>query len=417
VAALLMAPSAGFTNPAAVLDHARRHAPAIERERSLAAMYRADAERLGRLPDLMVRGGAFILPVETRVGPQRARIGVAWKVPSFGRIADGQAVARAGSAMAQAAAEAAWFRVRHTVLAAWIEAAWAEAAAALIDRDVAQLARLEATIRAQIRVGKAGFADALRVSLRRDRLADRAAGLRARVPALQAQIAATAGLDEPPRLDAADLSDLDDRLAGLAGLPDEATMADHLGDAPSVRTRQATARVADAQLSAAEHVGAFEPTVAVDWTFVGAARMAGVEGDGRDAVMVSVAVPWPVTGKADDAAIDAALARTVSLRAAAAERRREVGAALASARARHADALRRRALHRDSILPRAVSALAAARTAYASGRGGFEGLIALDRERLAAELGAAEAERDALLAALQVHTLLGIPLRSDEVLR
>lgn len=145
---------------------------AIQNNPSVLASYHlfeAQLERVAQvnaLPDPQLSAGVFIQPIETRVGPQVAKVSISQMFPWFGTLS-----ARGDAAALQAeAAYAVFLNEKLTVTRnleityyEWLE--WHESMTILQD-DITLLERILNTAELQAEVGEASLADVLRLQIR-----------------------------------------------------------------------------------------------------------------------------------------------------------------------------------------------------------------------------------------------------------
>ncbi|HJL25917.1 MAG TPA: TolC family protein, partial [Polyangiaceae bacterium LLY-WYZ-15_(1-7)] len=179
-------------------SYVARALAASPRLRASFARWRASTERARgarRWPRPTLSYAAFLRPVETRVGPQRQKVGLrvplAW--PATLRAPQASAARRADAAGARFAAE--FLLLRERVAAAYWQLWWLARRDAVLGEQLEILAGLLEAVEGRVATGGASVADLQQLALRRIRLADARAGLveaRARV---EAGLRAALGLD------------------------------------------------------------------------------------------------------------------------------------------------------------------------------------------------------------------------------
>ncbi len=372
-------------------------------ERWRAAVHRIAPAR--RMPDPMVTYAFYALPVQTRVGPQRHRLGVRQAIPwptALTQAADARGhEARA----AQRAFEAEALAVRERVGRAWW-AAWSiRRRRAVLDDQLALLASLVDAARARLEIGRGSLADVSQLELARARLADQRAGLDEREVAALAALRAAVGAPADLALPIADE-------APIAARPAEslATLTSEARAHPRLEALEARARAHDAAAGAAE-AGRFPSFVlGVDWIETGDAATP-VPGSGDDALLVSVGVSVPIFGQ--DAAGEAQRAAEAEGAAARADRRAAEDAAVAAlteAWAGASDASRRLALYDATLLPQAEAALESVTGAYAVGEASLPDVVLAVRAQLEIALDAIEARRDHGERLARLEAIVGRPI-------
>ncbi|MCO4760094.1 MAG: TolC family protein [Myxococcales bacterium] len=392
---------------AALLGRAAEHNPELKAARARWQAVRHQAVAARKWPEPVVSGGVFVRPVETRVGPQRARVGIRMPIPWPHKLQlKGDAVlARADVARRRIDARLA--RLEAQIRRPWVQRTWLLQVASLYEAQRTLLVNLEPSLLTRLRVGKATFADAQRLRLMIDALAERAASARDAVSATEAQLRALANV--PADVPLAPGGFESDPFAGAAPPPASAFTA-ALAKQPDVLVGDAAVAAAVARTRAAQQKTKPDFGVGLDWVMVGAARMDGVSDSGNDALMLNVSAKLPVWRRAYTAEVDAARAthRAATATREAALRRAEARVAKLLFRLR--DARRKRALYAGQLVPRAKSALQTVVRAYATGRAGFQSVIELQRQLLRYQVRLSTARRRRVQAQADLEALIAGPL-------
>ncbi len=361
-----------------------------------------------RLPDPMLSFGLFLRSVETRVGPQRFRVGLRQSVPwpeRLTRAAERQshralAAARRLEARAlaiQGRVEEAYWRLwrlhQHHVVANGHEAI---------------LASLESLVRARQAVGAADGADVLQVQLSLASLRDhhgRHSEAIARAEAdLREAIGAPAALRlpidlaaEPPRLD---------------GEPRLAALQEALAEHPSLEAAQELVRAMESEAARRDALAMPNFSFGLDWVETGAAAVGDPPDSGKDAVMLGVGVSVPLWQGSYAAEAEAARAEARALHADREARAVSLRAMLARARADLRDAERRVRLYERELVPMAEAALNQVRAAYEVGRATVAQLLVAERELLRLRDEWVHARSQIGIARARLQALVGRPLEA-----
>ncbi|MEX1369343.1 MAG: TolC family protein, partial [Nannocystaceae bacterium] len=395
------------------LAYAFAHRPALRAsfERWRAASYRAPQAR--RLPEPQLTFSAFVIPVETRVGPQRLKLGAMQWFPWPSKLgASGQAAAH------QAVAQQRHFEADALAVAAEVSAAywalWQIRRTRALDHDELTVLRsLSEQVRIRLEVGRADLADVTRLELSISRAEDRLTGLDERERMAAAELVRTLGAPVGTAVPTA------------AAEPEVAVPQDVLAlqraavEHPRVL---AWASVSDAARQAeraarADRLPSFG--VGVDWIITGqaadtsAGHVSPAE-SGTDSVMVTAGVRIPLWSRAYRAAASEARASDAVARAQALEARNTALAELERGMARVRDGARRTALFDHTLLPQAEAAFESTVLSYGSGRSSLGDLMASERDLLDLQR-----ERVAVQAALgtawaELERVVGRPLSVTE---
>lgn len=388
--------------PGQYLAWALAHSPAVA---AAHARWEASVHRISRarrLPEPMLSFGVFLRAVETRVGPQRARVGVQQTFPWPSKLSAGSDAA-AGEARAQAARfEALSLRVAQRVETAYWTL-WEIRHTRAIHREHLDVIRgLSETVRARIATGVATLADQQQIDLAAARLEDGIRSMDEAERSAEAQLRAAVGMpasesvptraDPPePTLPAADAGALEAQVRAHPFITAFEWMA---------QAQESRARAEDA-----DSLPSF--TVGADWIVTGEARMPGVAGSGKDAVFAGVGVRVPLwQGSYDDSAA-AARAEALSDRA---EQRAAIDAALAELVASLSatrDAARRATLYADTLLPQADSAYESVLGAYTTGRGTVAQALLAQRDLLELRVKLEKARADHLRGWARLQQVVG----------
>lgn len=322
----------------------------------------ASTHRIARtrgLPNPTVSFGLFVKSVETRAGPQQARIGIQQAFPWPTTLTAGADAAAAEAQAAQRQLEATGLAITQRVVAAYWSL-WAVRTTRYIhQKHLSVIDDLASTLRARMVVGGATLADLLQVDLSRARLADAIAGMDEQEAAAAAALRAAAGLPSdtvvPTTPDAAE-----------ATLPVE-VLADLIAGAsmhPRISAVAAQADAADARIRAASAQRLPGAMLGVDWILTGPAADPTMPDSGQDAVVVGVGVSVPLWQRRYGEDIAAAEATASALRADQQARADQVAAAVAQAAAQVRDSARRIQIYGGTLLPQS-------RAAYSSLLGGY----------------------------------------------
>lgn len=348
------------------VDYALRYHPGL---RAVNAEWRAAIHAVAearQLPALTVSYGVFARPVETRVGPQRQRIGVrqVWPWPEKRRAAADAATgrARADEQRQRAAITSVQRRVAEAYWQLWL----AHRLRAIEERHRALVAELAETARARLTVGGATLADATRFELEVSRRADAVATLDARISDAQALLRQAVGgapdMSVPAPDKAPVLAVPDETLAQLrvaARRHPDVTQHEFLAQASSDQERVENARTRP------------DLAMSVDYIQTGAARSTGVaaapEDSGKDALLVGVSVMVPLWRAAYRSAGRRAQAQAASHRARAELVAQRAEAELQVAVTALRDSARRVELYRHTLIPQAESAYEAVLGGYHTG--------------------------------------------------
>ncbi len=371
-----------------------------------AATFRPAQER--RLPEPTITYAGFISSVETRVGPQRHRLGAQQWFPWPSRLTAGGQAASLEAQAAQRRFEAHALEIAAEVHSAYW-ALWRVHRQREVLQDAVEILRsLSAQVRTRIEVGAADLADLAQIDLMLSRDRDRLAGLdeaqRVAEARLVRVLGAPDGTSTPVSSGSPRVAELDESVEALtaeaAQHPQVETLA-KLSDAAQQRVREARA----------DRFPSFG--IGVDWIITGQSPATMPPPDsGKDAVAVSLSLKVPLWGRAYGAGENEARARGAALRARAIDARNATTADVRAQIARLNDDIRRVRVYQTTLIPQAETTLESVLGSYSAGRSSVAELLWAERELIGLqdELYAVEADYGARLANLE--RAVGRPVRT-----
>ncbi|GAB7078809.1 TolC family protein [Megalodesulfovibrio paquesii] len=380
-----------------------------------AALEKIPQER--SLQDPRITFGWFITPVETRVGPQVARLGLTQTLPWIGKL-----IAKGDRAALEAEAEKARFDALRLVIVydvkrLWYELAALEAAAETAREAEALLEHLEGVVNARYVAGMAPQADLLALQSERDLMRDRISTLRARraplVVALNAALhrAPEAALQDQPDIP---LFSLEMTEAALRERLD--TVSPQLKVFAQILAREKTGETLARMDYIPDVTLGIETVITNPWdVYRGVDNSGNVmaspsppPGDsGKDAWVASVSFNLPIFYEKRQAAIREARARQLAAIKDREGLRDRLAADLSLARFNLEDAVRKVALYQEALIPRTVQAFGAALSAYQAGTGRYAELILAQRSLLEMELNAIQAMAAQAQRLAEIESLVG----------
>jgi len=398
---------------------AMRNAPSLEAsfDRWRAAVNRISRSR--RLPEPTITYGFFLSSVETRVGPQRQRLGLQQMFPWPSKLSAGADMTSAQARALERRFDAEALALRQRVADAYWRL-WLIRETRGIQREQLEIVRgLSESARARIATGGTTLADQQQIDLSAARLEDMLAGLDEMETMATAMLQAVLGGPEgttprSPRGGTTLPTTSAPPALALPAEPESALLRAVL-EHPAVTAFElvAEANEADARSQGADRYPTF--MLGVDWIETGPARMAGQADSGKDAVMVGVGLRLPLWQGSYGDSVEAARAEAEAARAdgrAAADRATaELDSALATLR----DAVRRVRLHRDTLIPQAEAAYESVLGAYATSRSTVSAALLAQRDLLELRLGLERANADQATAWSRLEQVVGRTVRRRAV--
>lgn len=168
---LLLFPTLGTTQSLIeLLDIAKNNSLELK---ALQQEYRAALEiapQVSQLPDPEVGLGGFILPVETRLGAQNARLSISQMSPWFGTLGAKAEVATTNALALYERVASRELELSYTIKAAYFKLYELEQSQSIIQRNISLLRVLRQLALSNLENGKGNAADVLRVDLKIEEL-------------------------------------------------------------------------------------------------------------------------------------------------------------------------------------------------------------------------------------------------------
>ena len=357
------------------------------------------------LPDPRLSYTYYAESVETRVGPQRHRVGVSQPLPWFGTRGLRAEAANEGAAVARYHYEkvlmALLFRVEHGYFDLWLLGRSIE----LAQEHLRLVTELEGVVRTQLAAGAASHGVLAQTQVELGRLTDRLQSLQARDAPTRARLNAALGrplhqpLQRPVQLPASELPVTDSEfLAAFAQASPELAQLEHLAmQAEKAMALTHRERYPDLSLGLAYiETGPAEDPTSPD--------------SGKDPILATVSLALPLWYGKERAAEAEAQLRYEAARHTQADAQTRLAAELESLLVAYRDAGRRAELYDRTLVPKAREAMLVTRRAFEAGHTNFTQLIDAQRVLLELELTqararAAQGQRLAELKRLTSHRI------------
>jgi outer membrane protein TolC len=347
--------------------------------------------------------------VETRVGPQRFKVGLSQTLPWPGRLS---AAADSASKLASAARLRLMvevLRVKRDVAAAYWSLWLINEEHRLKTEHDAVLDSLAAAVRGKLKTGAATLADLSQVELSVARHHDHRGKHEEAAKSASARLLAAIGV-------AARGETLKVSGAPQPGMPGEgesglrASAASH----PMVQAHDELAESDDLQATAKRAERFPSIRLGLDFIETGAAAMPGVSGSGKDPLIVSAGVSLPLWAGSYSDAEQAARASAAAHRSDREAAMRQAEASFESAHSELRDAQRRVDLYRTTLVPQAESAFRAVLGGYQTGRSTVAAVILAQRDLLELQIEYARSRADHAKAWTALEYVVGRELDGAE---
>ncbi|MFT4626759.1 MAG: cobalt-zinc-cadmium efflux system outer membrane protein [Myxococcota bacterium] len=362
-----------------------------------AAVHRVARARA--LPEPIVQLGVFVQSVETRVGPQQARISVQQAFPWPTALTAGGAAAGEEAHAAEAMLEATAVAVAERVELAYWSLWEVRATRALHGQHLEILTGLSQTTRSRLEIGGATLSDLQQIDLSRARLEDGIRSMDEAERSAEANLRAAIGERDGASLP----TTTEPRLAQ----PAEADLTDAVLRHPTLASLGHVADAADARAKskAANRLPGF--TVGADWIITGPALMPNTPDDGKDAVAAGLGLRVPLWQGTYSHDVAAERGMAAAHRAEQQGRGDHALAALAGALSDVRDSARRVAVHSGTLLPQADAAYASVLGNYTVGQSAVAQTLLAQRDLLDLSVELARASADHQRAWARLDQLAG----------
>jgi outer membrane protein TolC len=366
-----------------------------------------------KLPEPVLTYGGFIRAVETRVGPQRHRLGLMQWFPWPTRLTGASQAAAYAALSAQQRFESHALDVTAQVARAYWRL-WFVQKNQSVQRDQRTiLVSFSRQVRARLESGRTGLSDLAQVDLSISRISDVIAGLREAERSAAAELVRVIGAEDETATPIRPEQDPPPAL--LPGSPEtelmEAAITHPRVQAMASLSEAAYERERQAKGERAPSIG-----IGLDWIVTGPALDPTTPGSGQDAVAGVVALSVPVWANAYKAAQQQARAEGAMYRARERSARDRAVAELRQVLADLRDAVRRVRLYETTLVPQAETAYVSTLDGYQSGRASLAEVLIAEKALLELQLGRFEAHASYGVVWAELERVVGqpVPARPSE---
>jgi len=340
------------------------------------------------LPNPQISFAYFIREIETRVGPQQAKVGIMQMFPWFGKLKlKGNAAAEAANAEKQKY-ENLKLDLFYRVKEAYFDYYYITRMITILKENVQLLEHLESVIETKYRTGTALYANLVRIQVERDKLDNQFKSAKDVLEPVKAKLNTT--LNRP----------LNAPLPIPKEIPMEPESLDLSRDRlieslrknnPSLKSMDFMTAKEQINIKLAKKNYYPDFSIGVDYMITDEARMPGVSDSGKDPLAAMVSLQLPIWFKKNRAAVKEANARYRAVLNEKKEVENNLLARLEMVFFKYRDAGRKMALYKKTLIPRAQQALEVTRSAFEAGKANFTDFIDSQRMLLAFELEYEEA--------------------------
>jgi len=384
------------------LNQAALHNPDLE-----SAFYRwkAALEKIPQvkaLPDPRFTFAYYIENVETRVGPQEARLALFQTFPWFGILDLREDVATQDANAAKAQYDALKLKIFYEVKTVFYEYAYLAQAVRITREDIELLRYFDSVVRARYSAGATPYADVVKTQVQLGRLEDRLKTLQDLRRPLMAKLAAATNLPPdtefpwPPAVPVMLLCVTDEEL--FKGLPEFS---------PQLRRFEYLEAREKAGIELAKKEYFPDLTFGIEDIMTGSALVPTTPDSGKDAVIASVTVTIPFWWEKRKASVREGQAKLASASRGAEALKRSLRSDMELALYKYRDAQRKIDLYRNTLIPQAEEALGVTLEAFQAGTRSSLDLIDAEKTLLEFELAYLRALADQAQRVAELEWLLG----------
>lgn len=384
------------------------HSPKVE---SAYQRWVAAAERLPQvkaLPDPRISLGFFLDEVETRVGPQQARVGVSQMFPWPGLLEAREDAAAQAARAAWRRLEASVLEVTENVISTLHELAYLDAAIRITRENLELLASFEEVVRARYRVGAGSHPELVRVQVELGQLEDRLRQLHAMRPTYVAEL--NAAMNRPLDTAVNVVTGLP-RLVATASVTELVAMASEAN--PMLLALDDQIEEQRLRVEVAKKEGLPEFTVGLDYIFTGNAMNPSIAESGDDPILLNFGVTVPLWRSKYNAGVREAMARRLAVLHERADETNRLAVLVQRAWFEHTDADRRVRLFETTLIPKAKESLQASMASFRAGETTLLELLDTERTLLEFAISAERARANRAQALARLDRLVGrrVPAR------
>jgi len=370
-------------------------------ERQLAPQHQA-------LPDPQAAVTAFVLPPETRVGPQRATITVSQRIPGGNTRKLRSQAAVEGAASSAAETEALRLRLTTDARRLYHEIAFLDRSAEVLGSDRSVLDHFEELARARYAAGSGLQQEVVTIQAEITRIDARLSDLAARRAGLVAALNALRDRPGNPVTPTPTGVNGGGETLGWAVLRDRA-----LALRPEMASLTASARRAGAEAELAESRSSPDFVFGVTYGWIDRRTDVDVPDNGQDIFGLTGGVTIPIWGDSIDAGREEATQRRLVIEQQRRATVTSIDRQLEELRGRLPELRRQLELFEGVLRIQGEQALSSAESAYASGRVAAVSLLEAERTLLDIRLAAARTRADLAIALAELEGVIAAPLRRN----
>jgi len=385
------------------------HSPVLKQESHRIEAAIAAEEIAGTLPDPNLNLSVFAQEVETRVGPQKQKLGVSQSLPWKGKRSLQTQLAQEETYRVQENREARRQELHFKFKNYYADYFFIGKALVINQEHLVLLENLEKVVDTKYRAGETGYTNLVRIDVEMDRFRDRIASLKDLALPTRAAMNAMLGraIEAPinfPKM-------LHDARESAWLLEAEPIISQSLMKTnPQMRASQHLVTSRETARSLAQLKRRPDFKVGVDWINTGSAVMAGVPESGKDPLVFSVGVNIPWNKRKYNAMERVAGEHYLASVEEQNNLEYQLTAQLKRAFYDYRDALRKIELYRDTVMPKARESMSVTLMSFEHDVSGYLDVIDAEQTLLEFALSMNQAMADRTRALARIELISGVPL-------
>ena len=356
-------------------------------------------------PDPRFTFAYYIESVETRVGPQRARLALTQTFPWFGVLDLKEDIALQEANAAKAQYDALKLKIFYDVKNVFYEYAFLAQAIEITRQDVELVKYLESVARARYRAAATPFSDVIKTQVQLGKLEDRLRTLRDLRRPTMAKLAATLNLPAdtefpwPPSVPVM-----------LVSMSDEEMITELLKNNPQLKRYEHLEAKEKSGVLLAQKEFFPEVTFGIETIITGPALVPSIPDSGKDAVIASATLNIPFWWEKRRAAVREGQAKEQSAERGGAATKQALLSDVQLALYKYRDAQRKIDLYQNALVPKAEESLAVTLEAFQAGIRSSMDLIDAENSLLEFELSYIRALSEQAQRLAELEMLVGVEI-------
>jgi len=363
------------------------------------------ADVVNSLPDPKFSAGYFLQSVETKVGPQKFKFGISQKIPFSGKLGLKENVVKENANAIFEQFNQLKLNLENKFKKNYYNLSYLERQQEIFNDHLLLLRDFAQTLKSGYEVSQASYSSLIRIEIEIDKLVDRLETIKEmKVPV----VAVLNSILNRPSLSKIKIEKLNEFDISDFSNEDEINFIKNLYVSnPKLRSfsHLIKSKTFEKKLAAKNYFPDF--TVGVDWINTGSSSVVGVDGSGKDALIIKAGINIPIWRnkyKAIEIGANEDYLRTVEEQV---NFKNNFEAKLKNAFFHYKDGLRKQKLYKDMIIPKAEESLKVMFSSFETEDANYIDIIDGERVLLEFQLNYEKAVKDTLIAASEIKLLSG----------